>query len=134
MLRLHVSPLVCDTLDDFAISRYVRFDTRVAATDVRNPRSILLQVTHRWSRPNQLFMPHIRMIDFVPWPAFRELAVQIPAMQERMEWLMDMSNTLRCDWSLPTEKAFRRVDETGLLDLCPLAKVRKTQQHRQFAS
>ncbi|KAJ4321377.1 hypothetical protein N0V94_002914 [Neodidymelliopsis sp. IMI 364377] len=53
-----------------------------------------------WLRPtpNQLFMPHISIVDYVPWPAFRELTVQIPAMQERMEWLLDMSNTLRCDW------------------------------------
>ena len=69
-------------------------------------------------------MPHIHMLDFIPWPAFRELAVQIPAMQERMEWLMDMSNNLRCDWSFPTQEAFKNVDETGLLDLCDLAKVR----------
>lgn len=74
-------------------------------------------------RPNQLFMPHINMLDYVPWPAFRELAVQIPAMQERMEWLMDMSNTLRCDWSLPTGDPIHRVEETGLTDLRPSARV-----------
>jgi hypothetical protein len=68
-------------------------------------------------------MPHINMLDYVPWPAFRELAVQIPAMQERMEWLMDMSNTLRCDWSFPIGDPIRRAEETGLTDLCPSAKV-----------
>lgn len=72
-------------------------------------------------------MPHINMLDYIPWPAFRELAVQIPAMQERMEWLVDMSNTLRCDWSFPAQEAFRRPDETGLLDLCDLAKVRRSE-------
>ncbi|KAF1850324.1 uncharacterized protein K460DRAFT_382075 [Cucurbitaria berberidis CBS 394.84] len=77
-----------------------------------------------WLRPtpNQLFMPHINLIDFVAWPAFRELAVQMPAMQERMEWLMDMSINLQCDWSFLTEEACRTNEETGLMDLCPVAK------------
>jgi len=68
-------------------------------------------------------MPHINFVDFVAWPAFRELVVQIPTMQERMEWLMDMSQTLHCDWSFPTEEALSRDEETGLLDLCSVAKV-----------
>ena len=63
------------------------------------------------------------MLDYVPWPAFRELAVQIPAMQERMEWLMDMSSTLRCDWSFPIGEPIQKSEETGLPDLCPSAKV-----------
>ncbi|KAF9697840.1 hypothetical protein EKO04_004296 [Ascochyta lentis] len=89
-----------------------------------SPSPETYELIPEWLRPtpNQLFMPHINMLDYIPWPAFRELAVQIPAMQERMEWLMDMSNTLRCDWSFPKQEAFRRVDETGLLDLCDLAK------------
>jgi hypothetical protein len=69
-------------------------------------------------------MPHINMVDYVPWPAFRELTVQIPAMQERMEWLLDMSNTLRCDWSFAAEEAFLNTNEANFLDLCDLAKVR----------
>lgn len=73
-------------------------------------------------------MPHITIVDFVTWPAFRELAVQIPAMQERMEWLMDMSVNIQCDWSFPTNEALVRDEETGLLDLCPIAKVR-SQYH-----
>jgi hypothetical protein len=68
-------------------------------------------------------MPHINMLDYIPWPAFRELAVQIPAMQQRMEWLMDMSNTLRCDWAFPIGEPVIRAEETGLLDCCPSAKV-----------
>ncbi|KAI8931522.1 hypothetical protein NX059_011181 [Plenodomus lindquistii] len=77
-----------------------------------------------WLRPtpNQLFMPHINIVDFVPWPAFRELVVQIPTMQERMEWLMDMSLTTRCDWQFPTKEALAKDEETGLWDLCPMAK------------
>ncbi|KIL94223.1 hypothetical protein FAVG1_02785 [Fusarium avenaceum] len=46
-----------------------------------------------WIRPtsNQLFTPHISMADFVLWPAFRDLVVQLPQLQERMAWLADMS-------------------------------------------
>ena len=69
-------------------------------------------------------MPHINMLDYIPWPAFRELAVQIPAMQERMEWLLDMSNTLRCDWAFPRGEPIQKINETGFLDLCDTAKVR----------
>lgn len=68
-------------------------------------------------------MPHIQMLDLIIWPAFREYAVQLPEMQERMEWLMDMSNTIHCDWYLSGDEAFRRDEQTGLLDLCDLAKV-----------
>lgn len=68
-------------------------------------------------------MPHISMLDFIPWPAFRELAVQIPAMQERMEWLMDMSNTVRCDWSFPTQEPLQKNEESGLIDVCISGKV-----------
>jgi hypothetical protein len=77
-----------------------------------------------WLRPtpNQLLMPHIDIVDFVIWPAFRELAVQIPAMQERMEWLMDMSNNLQCDWWLSPDEALCKHEETGQVDLCPAAK------------
>ncbi|EDU49748.1 DUF3425 multi-domain protein [Pyrenophora tritici-repentis] len=77
-----------------------------------------------WLRPtpNQLLMPHIKIVDFIVWPAFRELAVQIPAMQERMEWLMDMSINIQCDWSFSTGEALVANEETGQLDLCDKAK------------
>ena len=68
-------------------------------------------------------MPHINTLDYIPWPAFRELAVQIPAMQQRMEWLIDMSNTMCCDWS-STQEPLQRDEETGLIDVCASAKVR----------
>ncbi|KAF3048691.1 hypothetical protein E8E11_006519 [Didymella keratinophila] len=92
-----------------------------------SPSPETYEMIPEWLRPtpNQLFMPHINMLDYVPWPAFRELAVQIPAMQERMEWLMDMSNTLRCDWSFPIGEPIHRAEETGLTDLCPSAKVNR---------
>jgi hypothetical protein len=74
-------------------------------------------------RPNQLFMPHINILDFIIWPAFREFGVQVPELQERMGWMMDMSNNLRCDWYFGNDEAFAKNEETGLLDLCDLAKV-----------
>ncbi|KAL6710145.1 hypothetical protein ACN47E_009936 [Coniothyrium glycines] len=77
-----------------------------------------------WLRPtpNQLFMPHINILDFIAWPAFRELAVQIPSMQQRMQWLMEMCITVRCDWRSTGEEAVARHPETGLWDLCPSAQ------------
>ena len=69
-------------------------------------------------------MPHINTLDYIPWPAFRELAVQIPAMQQRMEWLIDMSNTMCCDWSSAAQEPLQRDEETGLIDVCVSAKVR----------
>lgn len=78
-------------------------------------------------------MPHIQMLDLILWPAFREYAVQIPEMQERMGWLMDMSNTIRCDWYLPDDEALQRNEETGLLDLTDRAKVSGVRlMHLQF--
>ena len=68
-------------------------------------------------------MPHISILDFIPWPAFRELAVQLPAMQERMMWLINMMTTIRCDWSHTTEESLCQNKETGLVDLCSLGKV-----------
>lgn len=68
-------------------------------------------------------MPHINMLDFVIWPAFREFGVEIPELQERMEWMMDMSNNIRCDWYFEKDEAFKKDEDTGLLDLCDLAKV-----------
>jgi hypothetical protein len=69
-------------------------------------------------------MPHITMLDFINWPALRELTVQMPAMQERMEWMMDMSVSIECEWSFPNDDTFQTNEETGLLDLCPVAMVR----------
>ncbi|KAH8622001.1 hypothetical protein IG631_23396 [Alternaria alternata] len=56
------------------------------------------------------------------WPAFRELVVQIPAMQERMEWFMDMSINIECDWPYATWEALGRNEETGQVDLCDAAR------------
>ncbi|CAN9197877.1 unnamed protein product [Alternaria alternata] len=77
-----------------------------------------------WLRPSpkQLFMPHISTIDFIVWPAFRDLVVQMPAMQERMEWFMNMSLNIKCDWPYTTEEALCENKETGQADLCDAAR------------
>ncbi|KAF2998524.1 hypothetical protein E8E13_004587 [Curvularia kusanoi] len=89
-----------------------------------SPSPETYELIPEWLRPtpNQLFMPHINMLDYIPWPAFRELAVQIPAMQERMEWLLDMSNTMSCDWPFSTQDPLQRDEETGLFDVCASGK------------
>lgn len=69
------------------------------------------------------------MLDYIPWPAFRELAVQIPDMQEHMEWLLDMSNTICCEWSFPDQEPFHKNKETDSLDLCETGKV--CRRHKQ---
>ncbi|QPC59938.1 hypothetical protein HYE67_002169 [Fusarium culmorum] len=78
-----------------------------------------------WIRPtpNQLFTPHISMADFVLWPGFRELVVQLPQLQERMAWLADMSLYINCEWPYPLEQALHRDPVSGDTDLVDLAKV-----------
>jgi hypothetical protein len=77
-----------------------------------------------WLRPspNQLFMPHISAVDFIVWPTLRELVVQIPALQERMEWLMNMSINIKCDWPYAMGEALCENKETGQTDLCDAAR------------
>ncbi|KAF2825204.1 hypothetical protein CC86DRAFT_40346 [Ophiobolus disseminans] len=78
----------------------------------------------QWLRPtpNQLFMPHITIVDFITWPALRETVVQIPEMQERMEWMLDLCNHIQCDWYFSSEEALQMNEDTGHIDLCDLAK------------
>ncbi|EEU34276.1 uncharacterized protein NECHADRAFT_50387 [Fusarium vanettenii 77-13-4] len=78
-----------------------------------------------WIRPtpNQLFIPHINMVDFAIWPAFRELVVQLPSMQEHMEWLIDLSNSIQCEWPYELDQALCKDEVTGGIDLVDLAKV-----------
>jgi hypothetical protein len=68
-------------------------------------------------------MPHIKMLDFVVWPAFCEFVVSVPATGEKMEWIIHMSISIRCDWPFSDNDAFQRDKHTGLLGLCPVAKV-----------
>ncbi|EXL42025.1 hypothetical protein FOCG_15382 [Fusarium oxysporum f. sp. radicis-lycopersici 26381] len=77
-----------------------------------------------WIRPttNQLFTPHISMADFVLWPAFRDLVVQFPQLQERMAWLADMSMYIRCEWPYALEDALKPDPVNGTIDLVDLAK------------
>ncbi|SCV50269.1 uncharacterized protein FFB14_11358 [Fusarium fujikuroi] len=77
-----------------------------------------------WIRPTtyQLFTPHISMADFVLWPAFRDLVVQFPQLQERMAWLADMSMCIRCEWPYALEDALKTSSVDGTVDLADLAK------------
>ncbi|KAL9560765.1 hypothetical protein ACKAV7_015082 [Fusarium commune] len=77
-----------------------------------------------WIRPtaNQLFTPHISMADFVLWPAFRDLVVQFPQLQERMAWLADMSIYIRCEWPYALKDALKPDPTNGTVDLVDLAK------------
>ncbi|RTE82764.1 hypothetical protein BHE90_002673 [Fusarium euwallaceae] len=77
-----------------------------------------------WIRPtpNQLFIPHINMVDFAIWPAFRELVVQLPSMQEHMEWLIDLSNSIQCEWPYELDQALYKDETSGSIDLVDLAK------------
>lgn len=68
-------------------------------------------------------MPHVNVLDYIIWPAFREFAVQIPEMQEYMDYMLDLHTNIRCDWYFANEEALCRNEETGMLDLCDLAKV-----------
>ena len=66
------------------------------------------------------------MADFVLWPGFRELVVQLPQLQERMAWLADMSMFINCEWPYPLEQALHRNPISGDVDLVDLAKVSTT--------
>ncbi|KAJ4127760.1 hypothetical protein NW768_008032 [Fusarium equiseti] len=87
-----------------------------------------------WIRPtsNQLFTPHISMADFVLWPGFRELVVQLPQLQERMAWLADMSMYIKCEWPYPLEQALHRNPVSGDVDLVDLAKVSTINPAREW--
>ena len=62
------------------------------------------------------------MSDFIVWPAFRELTVQLPSMQERLGWMMEICVNIRCDWPGTTEQALARNLYTGDVDLDDSAK------------
>ncbi|RBR11771.1 hypothetical protein FVER53590_30403 [Fusarium verticillioides] len=89
-----------------------------------NPSPETYAAMPEWIRPtaNQLFMPHISMADFVLWPAFRDLVVQFPQLQERMAWLADMSMYIRCEWPYALEDALKPDPINGTVDLVDLAK------------
>ncbi|EXL92991.1 hypothetical protein NOF04DRAFT_14387 [Fusarium oxysporum II5] len=89
-----------------------------------NPSPETYAAMPEWIRPttNQLFTPHISMADFVLWPAFRDLVVQLPQLQERMAWLADMSMHIRCEWPYALEDALKPDPVNGTIDLTDLAK------------
>ncbi|KAF2992964.1 hypothetical protein E8E13_000891 [Curvularia kusanoi] len=88
------------------------------------PSQDTYEAVPEWLRPtpNQLFLPHMYMMDFVIWPKLRELAVSTPPMQEKMDWLVDVSTHVRCYWPFGIEKATCKDAETGLTVLTVQAK------------
>jgi hypothetical protein len=88
------------------------------------PSSTTYLAIPEWLRPtpNQLLMPHIPLVDFIVWPAFRELVVQIPAMQERMNWLLEMNLHVQCEWGFTAGEALKKDEDTGRVDLTDEAK------------
>ena len=63
------------------------------------------------------------MLDFVIWPKLREFAISTPPMQEKMEWLMDLSIHIQCQWPFTVKEAFREDVKTRQPTLSNLAKV-----------
>ncbi|KAK5651250.1 hypothetical protein OQA88_12658 [Cercophora sp. LCS_1] len=86
------------------------------------PSRAYFEAIPAWLRPvpNQLFMPHPMVVDFVLWPALREYVVQFPLLQVGMSWLLDMTNTLMCHWPGTTEDALVRNE--GVVELTEDAK------------
>ncbi|KAJ4985633.1 bZIP transcription factor [Stagonosporopsis vannaccii] len=78
----------------------------------------------KWLRPvpTQLFVPHIPVLDFVIWPKLREFAVSTPLMQEKLDWLIDLSTHIQCQWPFTLEKATCKDKETGHTSLTDQAQ------------
>jgi len=53
------------------------------------------------------------MLDFIIWPKLREFAISTPPMQEKMDWLMDLSTHIKCQWPFALEEAIYKHQETG---------------------
>lgn len=91
-----------------------------------NPSLDHFEATPEWMRPvpNQLFMPHPMMVGFVIWPALREHVVQYPSMHLKVNWLLDVVDTITCHWPFPVEDAFCRHQTTNKDDLTQHAMLR----------
>lgn len=79
-------------------------------------------------------MPHTSILDFIIWPAFREYAVQVLDFQEQMDWMLEMSKQLKCDWRFSVDEALKTDEETGMLDLCDVAKVSSSINNAQMVT
>ncbi|KAK4199183.1 hypothetical protein QBC40DRAFT_282353 [Triangularia verruculosa] len=77
-----------------------------------------------WMRPtpNQFFMPHPMILDFLIWPALRDYVVQFPSLHVGMDWLVVLCDTITCAWPGTVGEALCRDEITGITDLTPVAK------------
>lgn len=66
------------------------------------------------------------MLDFVIWPKLREFVLSTPPLQEKTEWLLDLSTNIKCHWPLDARDALCLDDKTGHTTLTEQAKVRDT--------
>lgn len=91
------------------------------------PRPDTYESVPAFLRPtmNQIFVPHVEMVDFVIWPASRDLIINNPAtLQKDFRWLEDMGRTIECDWFVDPELALESDPEPGQMYLTEAAKVR----------
>lgn len=72
---------------------------------------------------NQLFVPHVEMVDFLNWPALRECIINSPTLQDDFKWLLDMSKNIDCEWLSSPEAALEQDELTGELHLTQAARV-----------
>lgn len=65
----------------------------------------------------------MHFLDFIVWPKLRDFAVQSSALQEDMEWMVELANTIRCHWPHAIEDAIQKDPKTGQDALTDFAKV-----------
>ncbi|KAH8673301.1 hypothetical protein BX600DRAFT_508578 [Xylariales sp. PMI_506] len=90
-----------------------------------DPRPDTYEALPEWYRPttDQLFRPHVEIIDFVVWPALRDRLVNDEALQEDLRWLNILSKTINCDWFLAPEMALEIEPAFGVVQLTDSAKM-----------
>ncbi|KAI1858341.1 uncharacterized protein JN550_012791 [Neoarthrinium moseri] len=94
------------------------------------PRPDTYEAIPAWLRPtmDQLFVPHVEIVDLVLWPAPRDLVVNNAAtLQSDWRWLHDMGVTIDCDWFVDLELALEMDPVTGEMYLSEAAKATAEQ-------
>lgn len=92
-----------------------------------DPRQETFLALPEWFRPtiSQLYIPHVDLVDFLLWPALRDMITNRPdTLQKDWRWLDDMSRTIECDWFINFDLALETNPETGEVHLTETAKVR----------
>ncbi|KAF2104309.1 hypothetical protein NA57DRAFT_70521 [Rhizodiscina lignyota] len=89
-----------------------------------DPRTETYEDIPIWLRPtpNQLFIPHSELFDFLIWPTLRDHAVTNHELHFNLAWLMEMSLTLTCAWNGTPQEVLDRDPITGDAHLTDIAK------------